>query len=663
MQDLVLAEKLKEEIGGQQVLAAVFHSFNFDPEFFENYILPLFLPDIPFGEDKIQNTILWKKFQSELPPLNIYCDFHAKSQKGINLNYTVRSIDLPKSNGRKPCYHPKHSFILLKDWTLLTFSGSNNLTESGWCNNLEGVNFFRLKNKVKFPREFKDQWKLFNRDIRNRFFNEKPMESKSESEADELIDSFFRSTGYTEGGVGEYFDTRIKPDSQLQNFNGLVNHIRENVNYNEPFSKVEVISPYFSPGTNLFSELKDITGCDEISISLPFEGPDLVALDETLFKKTSELGYKWKAIKELSKDKTHRFNHSKIYRLYGTKKVVTIVGSVNFTEAAWKGVKQGGNYESAVWYELDKEGMDYLLKDYPLENLTFTGLKEEANTEDERADAFDLEFIIDWSAQTLEIINKDEESQKGKIDFTPLDGVVINKSKIHRLSSEHIKYLSNTPLIRVKPSHQNTYLYYYPKHVNIESKPLPEKINLSDAELLSLWQELDLEGDKNAALKIIDRFIDRITDESGDVKKDELEETSSTLNLMATHLSGLIKLQAKVFAKPRTIAKGKSISKMRDYYLFANNLDTLIGYKALLNKMAESNSLNNGFHWLLLQIIMRFFYKQYAKNFSQEISPSFDNVVAEFNNEIKKLESELKDEKLTRKHLNWAIKMLENDIK
>ena len=98
MHKFILGEKLKEEISGHKIKAAVFHTFNFDPDFFENYLLPLLLPDITFGDNKIQNTILWKKYQTELPPVTVYCDFHAKAQKGIHLDYTIRTVDIPKVN-------------------------------------------------------------------------------------------------------------------------------------------------------------------------------------------------------------------------------------------------------------------------------------------------------------------------------------------------------------------------------------------------------------------------------------------------------------------------------------------------------------------------------------------------------------------------------------
>ncbi len=665
MKKFILAEKLKEEIGDQRIRAAVFHTFNFDPEFFENYLLPLFLPDIPFGENKIQNTILWKKYQQDLPPVTIYCDFHAKAQKGINLDYVVRPIDIPRYNGIKPCYHPKHSFVLLEDWSLIVLTGSNNLTEAGWCSNLEGVNFFKLKNKEEYPRTFKDELKSFNRKIRLEFFDEEFNDEDSLSEADNVLDSFFRSTGYTDDNGPIFFDTRNKTASHLQTFAQLLEFIKDEFNDGEGFRKIEIISPYFSPSTTLFNELKDITECNDISFSIPFENTDLVGIDKKLFDEVTALGMKWKAIKGMNHVKGYRFNHSKIYHVLGKDSTFTIVGSVNFTQMAWKGVKAGGNYESAIVHQSESDVYEELLENYPLENLSFSGNKDEENHVDTRIDAFNLEFVIDWRKKKLKVVNRNERKQKGYIDFGNLPSVSINKSKDISLNEEQVTFLSNTPLIKVKPSNQDIYFYYYPIHKNIESKPLPEHLNLNDSELLQLWMDLDESNSKDSTLRIIDKFIDRITDEAGDIKVEELNGTSSTLNLMATHLSGLIKLNRKIFSKSNTLKGEVATRKIREYYLFTNNVDTLIGYRNLLKKMSGDGRLNNGFYWLLLNIIDRFFYKQLTKRrFNTEIPRSqIDSVRKEITKDIKELSKSLQSDKLTEKHMNWILKMLENDLK
>jgi hypothetical protein len=46
---IVVRDHLKEAIGNRKVLAALFHTFNFEPKFFENYVMPLFVPEKILG--------------------------------------------------------------------------------------------------------------------------------------------------------------------------------------------------------------------------------------------------------------------------------------------------------------------------------------------------------------------------------------------------------------------------------------------------------------------------------------------------------------------------------------------------------------------------------------------------------------------------------------
>ena len=656
MNKFILGEKLKEEINGRRIKAALFHSFNFDPDFFENYLLPLFLPDIPFGDNKIQNTILWKKYQNELPPVTVYCDFHAKAQKGIHLDYTVRTVDIKKVNGVKACFHPKHSSILLDDGTLLLFIGSNNLTEAGWCINLEGLNFFKLKSGEYFPKEFKNQIRNFNQEIPSQNYNE-------HSPADDLIESFFKKRGYTDEVDFKLLNSKdFREENNISFFGSFLINLCLEGNDGIPFKKIEIVSPYYSSGISMFETLIQTTNCSDISCSIPFENSDLVALDKTLFDNANELGINWKAIKGMNETKGHRFNHSKIYQFLGDKKVFILVGSINFTNMAWKGISQGGNYESAILYTLPAKEFESILIDYPTDNLSFSGEKPEENLIDSREDAFDLSFVIDWVSKEIEIVNNKIGEQKGEIIIDNLSNILINKSKKVLLNEEQLCYFSNTPLIKVKPQGENYFFYYYPIHKNINAKPLPSNINLNDTELLQLWMDLEGAKDKVSTLRIIDGFIERVMDESGDLNAGELDKTSSTLNLMATHLSGLIHLNKKLFTN-ESLKKPILKKKMIEYYLFGDNVDTLIGYRKLISKMRKEERLNNGFYWLLLNIIDKTFYQKYLtfelfEDKNQELTTLMHQ---ELRRQIKTIAKEIENDRASASHLKWAEQMLLED--
>jgi hypothetical protein len=175
--------------------------------------------------------------------------------------------------------------------------------------------------------------------------------------------------------------------------------------------------------------------------------------------------------------------------------------------------------------------------------------------------------------------------------------------------------------------------------------------------------ELDEVENRESTLSIIDRFIERITDEAGEIQSDALHETSSTLNLMANHLNGLITLNDKIF--PKTEKRFKKIKKLREYYLFADNVDTLIGYRKLLSKMFNDSKLNNGFYWVLLNIIDKFFYKKFIdKGVEDESTMKKNNKIRDkIKKEIKPLAQNMLEKKISNNHLKWMAKTLEQSVK
>lgn len=655
MRKFILGEKLKVEIGGKKVIAAVFTSFNFDPDFFENYLLPLLLPDVPFGDNKIQNTILWKKFQSDLPPITVFCDFNAKSQKGIHLNYTIHTIDFPRVNGIKPCFHPKHTYILLEDESLLVFIGSNNLTEAGWCSNLEGVNFFRLKPRINLPAIFKKQLQNFIEEIEK---------DKIVSEASKVMSKqFFKRQTYTqESDFNLIYSRKFNPAKNLSYLSSFISDLTCDKNKGIPFKKIEVISPYYASNIELFKELQEISQCSDISLSIPFENTDYVALDDELFKESKNLGFHWKVIKGMNDEKGYRFNHTKIYQFVGEETVFILVGSLNFTNMAWKGIRNGGNEESAILYKFPVDQFEPLLVDYPLEQLKFTGHKQEENHIDQRIDAYNIKFIIDWALKQLEINNFDPANQKGYILLGDTK-IQLGESQKIKLKDNQLQFLSNNPLIEVKPEKSLESQFYYPIHQNIESKPLPDNIKLNDTELLQLWIDLRDATDNETTLRIIDRFIDRVTDESGEIIEEAIAQTSSTLNLMATHLSGLIHLNKKIFVKGGLKRELPGRKKMLEYYLFSDNVDTLKGYRKLLQKMASDGRLNPGFHWVLLVVLQSNFYQRYInfEYYDESNQILLDLIGSELKKEINQLAQALEDDRVSKKHLNWAKQMITQD--
>ena len=104
---------------------------------------------------------------------------------------------------------------------------------------------------------------------------------------------------------------------------------------------------------------------------------------------------------------------------------------------------------------------------------------------------------------------------------------------------------------------------------------------------------------------------------------------------------------------------------MIEYYLFGDNVDTLIGYRKLIAKMNADNRLNKGFYWLLLNIIHKKFYLKYLKfELFDEKNREFTSLEEkELKIQIEILGNEIENNNITANHLKWAEEMLLEDDK
>ena len=228
-----------------------------------------------------------------------------------------------------------------------------------------------------------------------------------------------------------------------------------------------------------------------------------------------------------------------------------------------------------------------------------------------------------------------------------------------------VEIFTDNSLIKFKPSGIDGYLYYYPTQKGIELKPFSSKYNLNDTELLELWQELDEANDKESMGRLIERFVDRITNEFEEESDRELDATKSSINFMASHLSGLLKLKEKLFVNISR-KSDKDIQKRRiTYYLLSDNIDTLLGYRRLIVKMRNNGSINIGFYWVLLKIIESYFYKNkiVAKRLDSEERKTLKKMASSIKNDIKLVDKDMLNQGVNRKKLKWLNKTLLHDFK
>lgn len=622
MEQTILLEKVKELIGDKKVKAAVLYSFNFDAVFFENYICPIFIPEIEFGNNQLQNAILWKKYQSELPPIVVFCDEHHKGDKGPSLGYKIVPVSV--TNSDKPgstvnaCFHPKHSFILCDDDTLVFITGSNNLTFSGWCKNIEGVYIQHFK-KYGLKREFP---KEFLREIRNYVSGTKSSWINNEIEnnpALKLIRSFIDSKKQTDRNKHYFFS------SHTETFWEFISYFKEIYNSDNAFEKIEIIAPYLSKESH-FENFTRETGCNDIRISIPFEDIETAGIDKETFDAINHNeNYTWHYFDTPNDQKKFRFCHAKLYRLWGNKKIITIVGSVNFTEAAFKGMESGGNLESAVAVvkKITKEDKPWLNIKYNNKELQFTKSRLEQEEEEtiKRVIPFDLEFIMDWETEQFSYKNKKLSKpgvdQKGLLVFDKVvSNIEINKisttrtaSTIH-LDQSQLKSILNSNLVGVENSKTKDIYTYFITHEKPEKKPLPEKYNLSASELFKLWALLNETENPKIQARLIEKFLAKNQDEFGNTIEGELLEQKSIFNQVGQHINGLMDLLEKI----QTLEKANIKNKEKiEYYKYHNNVDTLIGYLSILKEAYKTQELKLGHYWFLLTFMEQKFYKNKSK--------------------------------------------------
>jgi HKD family nuclease len=666
MEELILIKKLQEAIGDRRITAAVFCTYNFNPRFFENYLLPIFLSkDVPFNDNEIQNAILWKHYQKELPPITVYFDFFAIDRFAPTLEYELRPVVMEKVENRRPAFHPKLSYLKLSDDSLIIITGSSNLSFAAWTSNLEVFTISNFINDKYFPKRIKDQYKNFLKWINNNY-------GKELTKAEKIVLKFFDKVLYKDI-PNTHIDNFYSPH---QNIEHKLIEYQQYYNGNELFESCEIISPYFSSNTVLIDKLKTYISGD-IKISVPYKATSTVSIDKELFDEFSSKGVIWSDIDQLRNEKEFRFNHSKVFRFYGNENIITIIGSANFSNPALLKKSEDNpirNVEfSSIYCEPKTSvGPKLLTPRTNFEDLIF----DEENTDfqiDERVDPPILSFELDWELKTLKVENPVKVSAKvilsSDIDFD----LRKRESLVTQLENYpgSIQALAEYSGIKVKYNgHDFT---FFPKQLNILRRPLSQKIKINDIELLNLWRLLDSEKevDKSKIANFIERLVFNKYDEFGNEKLVS-EKSESTLNFMAMHISALIRLENTIFKEcPFYTKKDKKCfydnqMHLVEYYLLTDNIDTLIGYRQLLGKMYKKGNedenrraINPGFYWLLLKIVLKKFYiNQKLTDYSdmKTFNVAIENERKSLKLELKKVQKQLnlKDSKL----LVWVDKNL-----
>jgi HKD family nuclease len=610
MNEMQLKQQLKDLIGGRNVKAALFYTFNFSPRFFENYVMPLLVPSQRFINNEIANHIVWRNLYKDqrVPHITVYFDHDVKdAESGPMLQYDFVAVSMAGIGHNKGNFHPKNTFILVEndqgEEELIVLTGSNNITQAGWCENLECVAQAVISQGKYYPQSLCNSFKQFIQITHDTFAHADITPAEMQ---------ILRA-------LNKYQATQQHAPLLYHSLNGNESFeafLEQEVFEKDTIKLVEIQSPYFSNDTKLVGHLKN-RGI-KIHIQAPLRN-GVMQLKEDVFDAYSNEGVTW-----YYPDNEERNNHRKLYRFHGQKRTYTIIGSVNFTQPAWRAYSQKPkevfNIESALLFEHKATINDRLLKK-PLKAHQFRF--EEAIISDEtrfeREEIPEIHFQMDWSKRVLTWTSKAKNPCKLSLDGG-LEAEVSKTGYLEipdtKLGNAILDALARKSIIAVEETKGTQTLthYYYMTQSGFGQRPSQFRITPSDVidawELLGNDQELMRDWFDNT----IERLVDLMQDESGKIT-DKPSEKQSLLNDMSRHFFGLAHLEQNLFDESKLKAAQKIKNKhyiTLEYYLTHDNVDTLLNYLRGLEKSHMEGNLMHSYYWLLLQIVKTRFYEHPA---------------------------------------------------
>jgi hypothetical protein len=354
----VLSDELKSIVAGRRLRAAIFLTFQFDPQFFEQQVLPLFF-DVSLSHAEAIKRVHMEDLLREVPDgVAVYYDHNGLVADAKPARLDVRRIAVRHATG---IFHPKNVFALVEtvepdddgnhSQALIVVGMSANLTRAGWWENVEVCHIEELQEGERT--RLRDDLVGFLDGLERRTLGK----ASDGHKALNAITKFLRSTMQRQmrswGGLLEphFFDGAT---AVVEFLDGAAGRDLRELN-------LEVISPYFDVGPTSppLSDLIEQFSPREVRVFLPKNEAGEALCSKEIFEWVrSQKGVSWA---RLSKDVTRggktenaraRMVHAKIYRFFSAqpKREFLFVGSVNLTGPAHR---RGGNLETGFLVELD----------------------------------------------------------------------------------------------------------------------------------------------------------------------------------------------------------------------------------------------------------------------------------------------------------------------
>jgi hypothetical protein len=354
----VLSERFEACLDGRRLLAAVFVTFRFDPEFFEQQVLPVFV-DVPTSHSEaIRRLQLEDALKDVRHRIAVYYD-----QNGLDPDAKPARLDVSRVPivHRTGIFHPKNVFALAEQLepddtgyrarSLIVACMSANLTRAGWWENVEVCHIETIEEGD--PTRLKDDLFRFLEGLERRAADKAADGNESIGAIKAFLKSTLQRLVRSAGGRlhTHFFDgTTTVPDFLRQAAGTAIDGLY-----------LEVISPYFDAGpeSKPLSDLITAFNPKEVRVFLPRKDTGEALCSSELYEWIrSQPGVSWGRLPKdvtrggKSEDIKSRTVHAKVYRFFqaNPKREYMFVGSVNLTGPAHR---RGGNLETGFLVELD----------------------------------------------------------------------------------------------------------------------------------------------------------------------------------------------------------------------------------------------------------------------------------------------------------------------
>ena len=410
----VLSDEISKAITGRRVIAAVFTTYTFDPEFFELEILPiLFEGRFRGGFSHVEKVRLvqLEECLRDLADVAVFYDRSGLVDNARSARLDFRRIDV----GRTGIFHPKLVLVLVENpasegseptQSLIAATLSANLTRAGWWESVETGHVEVLNSasatnrRCTFRQDLLDALRAVASTARTEDQGG-AIETVRRFVQDEIPRLGTRNASWR----GRYYTRLFTGQAPLSDWLSGLRLGQRNWN-------LEIVSPFFDAhGAGTLKNLVRATRPQEVRVFLPTEADGTPTVTCEQYEAVDSIA-KWSRFpasvtrsgsRVSSGGTASRRVHAKVYRFWSRGKGdVVLVGSVNLTQAAHS-LASAGNLEAAFLVNTT-EGSDRA--DWWLEPLDDPPeqFAEQLTSEDRNSERVGLALSLryDWARHTFE---------------------------------------------------------------------------------------------------------------------------------------------------------------------------------------------------------------------------------------------------------------------